>query len=134
MNPDADLGWKIDSTTAAQLSAYVTAWETADIDAFVRLLKDDATFSMPPIPAWYRGKETIRVLVTRTVFRWTGSRTLATAANLRERPASVRCLPPNLASSPYAAYGIQVVTLVDHAISDVITFRDPTLVCALVFP
>ena len=134
VNPDADLSWRIDSTTEAQLSAYVTAWETADIDAFVRLLKDDATFSMPPIPAWYRGKETIRVLVTRTVFsgqargRW---RLLPTCANGQPafgvyRQTSNRRL--------YAAYGIQVVMLVDHAISDVITFRDPALVMRFGLP
>jgi RNA polymerase sigma-70 factor, ECF subfamily len=134
VNPDADLSWRIDSTTEAQLSAYVAAWETADIDAFVRLLKDEATFSMPPIPAWYRGKETIRVLVTRTVFggqargRW---RLLPTCANGQPafgvyRQTSNRRL--------YAAYGIQVLRLVDHAISDVITFRDPALVVRFGLP
>jgi RNA polymerase sigma-70 factor (ECF subfamily) len=134
VNPDADLSWRIDSTTEAQLASYVAAWETADIDAFVRLLKDDATFSMPPIPSWYRGKETIRVLVTRTVFggqargRW---RLLPTCANGQPafgvyRETSNRRL--------YAAYGIQVVTLADHAISDVITFRDPALVARFGLP
>ena len=134
VNPDADLSWKIDSTTAAQLSAYVAAWETADIDAFIHLLKDDATFSMPPIPAWYRGKETIRVLVTRTVFggqargRW---RLLPTGANGQPAFGIYR---QNSSRSLYAAYGIQVLTLVDHAISDVITFKDPTLVVRFGLP
>jgi RNA polymerase sigma-70 factor, ECF subfamily len=132
--PDADLSWKVDGTTAAQLSAYVAAWETADIDAFVRLLKDDATFSMPPIPAWYRGRETIRALVARTVFggdahgRW---RLLPTSAN--GQPAfGLYSQTEN--RSVYAAYGIQVVTLVNHALSDVITFRDPSLVVRFGLP
>ena len=134
ITPDADLSWENDRTTAAQLSAYIAAWETADIDAFVRLLKDDATFSMPPIPAWYRGRETIRGLVARTVFsghaqgRW---RLLPTCAN--GQPAfGLYSQTEN--RSVYAAYGIQVVTLVDHAISDVITFRNPSLVMRFGLP
>jgi RNA polymerase sigma-70 factor, ECF subfamily len=134
ITPDADPSWKVDGTTAAQLSAYVAAWETADIDAFVRLLTDDATFSMPPIPAWYRGRDTIRALVSRTVFggqarsRW---RLLPTCAN--GQPAfGVYRQTQN--SRLYAAYGIQVVTLVDHWIRDVITFRDASLVTRFVLP
>jgi len=131
---NTDLSWEDDRTTAAQLSAYIAAWETADIDAFVRLLKDDATFSMPPIPAWYRGREAIRALVARTVFsghaqgRW---RLLPTRAN--GQPAfGLYSQTEN--RSVYAAYGIQVVTLVNHVISDVITFRDPSLVMRFGLP
>ena len=131
---NTDLSWEDDRTTAAQLSAYIAAWETADIDAFVRLLKDDATFSMPPIPAWYRGREAIRALVARTVFsghaqgRW---RLLPTRAN--GQPAfGLYSQTEN--RSVYAAYGIQVVTLVNHAISDVITFRNPSLVVRFGLP
>src|SRR5215469_14498211 len=126
VTPDADLSWEVDGTTAAQLSAYVGAWETADIDAFVRLLKDDATFSMPPIPAWYRGREAIRALVTRTVFgghaqgRW---RLLPTRAN--GQPAFGLYAQQTADRRVYAAYGIQVVTLAHQVISDITTFRDP---------
>jgi RNA polymerase sigma-70 factor (ECF subfamily) len=132
--PAADLSWRLDSDTEARLSAYVAAWETADTDAFVRLLRDDATFSMPPIPAWYRGRETIRALVARTVFggqargRW---RLLRTRANGQPAFGVYRqTSTPDL----YAAYGIQVVALADHAIGDVITFRDPVLVTRFGLP
>jgi RNA polymerase sigma-70 factor (ECF subfamily) len=134
VTPDADSSLEVDETTAAQLSAYVTAWEAANIDAFVRLLKEDATFSMPPTPAWYRGRETIRALVARTVFgghargRW---RLLPTRAN--GQPAfGLYSHTEN--RGVYAAYGIQVVTLVNHAISDVITFRNPSLVVRFGLP
>jgi RNA polymerase sigma-70 factor (ECF subfamily) len=134
VSPDVDLRWKIDGATAALLSAYVAAWEAADIDTFVRLLTDDATFSMPPIPAWYRGRETIRALVSRTIFageacgRW---HLLPTCANGQPAFGVYRQTPnPRL----YAAYGIQVVSLEGQMISDVITFRNASLVMRFGLP
>lgn len=38
------------------LQRFVTAWEHRDIDAMARLLAEDARFTMPPLPAWFRGR------------------------------------------------------------------------------
>ena len=38
---------------------YVDAWERGDVEALRALLAEDATFSMPPWAAWWRGRETI---------------------------------------------------------------------------
>ena len=43
-----------DEDLSKLLERYVQAWESADVDALVALLRDDCTFSMPPIPSWYR--------------------------------------------------------------------------------
>jgi RNA polymerase sigma-70 factor (ECF subfamily) len=37
------------------LGAYIRSWETHDIDALVRLLRDDVVFAMPPHGTWFRG-------------------------------------------------------------------------------
>jgi RNA polymerase sigma-70 factor (ECF subfamily) len=37
------------------LTAYIRSWETHDIDALVRLLRDDVVFAMPPHATWFRG-------------------------------------------------------------------------------
>jgi RNA polymerase sigma-70 factor (ECF subfamily) len=41
------------------VDAYVDAWERGDVDAILALLADDATFTMPPRPSWYQGREAI---------------------------------------------------------------------------
>jgi RNA polymerase sigma-70 factor, ECF subfamily len=117
-----------DSEVRRQLDAYVVAWETADAEALSALLKADATFSMPPIPAWYRGADTIRALVSMTIFsgeargRW---RLLPTRANGQPAFGLYRRDGPG---SDYNAYGIQVVTVEDQQIADITTFRNPALV------
>jgi RNA polymerase sigma-70 factor, ECF subfamily len=93
----------------------------------MQLLKEDITFSMPPIPSWYRGQETLRGLVSKTVFggqaqgRW---RLLPTRANTQPAFGLYR-----QGESPgiYNAYGIQVLTLQDGLIADITTFRNPAL-------
>jgi RNA polymerase sigma-70 factor (ECF subfamily) len=114
-------------TLARQLERYVQAWEAADVEALLRLLKADATFSMPPTPAWYRGRDTIGRLVGATIFsgpargRW------------RLRPTRASGQPGfglyrvDDAGAGYNAYGIQVVSFEAGQIADLITFRMPAL-------
>lgn len=117
----------LDDTVRAQLDAYVRAWETADINTLTSLLIDDATFSMPPIPSWYRGRDTIRDLVAMTVFsgqahgRW---RLLPTRAN---RQIAFGLYRQTDVRGTYHAYGIQVLTVDRNQIADITTFRNPAL-------
>jgi RNA polymerase sigma-70 factor (ECF subfamily) len=41
------------------VTRYVDAWERCDVEAFAAMLSQDATFAMPPLATWYRGRETI---------------------------------------------------------------------------
>jgi RNA polymerase sigma-70 factor (TIGR02960 family) len=41
------------------VDAFMRAWERADVAALVELLAEDARFTMPPLPAWFRGQEDI---------------------------------------------------------------------------
>jgi RNA polymerase sigma-70 factor, ECF subfamily len=42
------------------LARYVAAFERYDIDTLASLLREDATFSMPPYALWFRGPEAVR--------------------------------------------------------------------------
>jgi RNA polymerase sigma-70 factor, ECF subfamily len=44
---------------------YVDAWERGDVDAILAMLAEDATFAMPPIPTWYRGRDAIAAFLPR---------------------------------------------------------------------
>jgi len=120
-----------DAATRALLNRYTTAWEKADIDALVTLLKEDATFSMPPIPAWYCGRDTIGGLVAKTVFsgqaqgRW---RLQPTHANGQFAFGVYRVGETGgVSDGVYHAYGIQVIKLERSQIADITTFRVPAL-------
>src|SRR5690348_14902337 len=49
-----------DATQQMLLDRYLLAWEGLDLDSFVSLLKEDATYTMPPLPQWYAGRDAIR--------------------------------------------------------------------------
>ena len=50
------------------LARYVKAWETADTGQLIALLREDAFMTMPPLPAWYRGREAIRWFLDSILF------------------------------------------------------------------
>jgi RNA polymerase sigma-70 factor (TIGR02960 family) len=47
------------SAEAAIVAKFVDAWESADVDALVDLLTDDAFVSMPPMPFEYEGRDVV---------------------------------------------------------------------------
>src|SRR4051812_47166058 len=42
---------------------YIAAWESGDVSAVVAMLTEDATFSMPPNVAWFRGPAAIEAFL-----------------------------------------------------------------------
>jgi RNA polymerase sigma-70 factor (ECF subfamily) len=50
------------------LDRYVALWEQADIPGLVALLREDAWFTMPPIPAWFQGRAAIAMLLQTRIF------------------------------------------------------------------
>src|SRR2546428_1941681 len=43
---------------------YVTAWERNDVDAVVAVLAQDAKLAMPPLPAWYCGRNQVAIFLS----------------------------------------------------------------------
>jgi RNA polymerase sigma-70 factor (ECF subfamily) len=62
------------------LDRYVAAFERFDVDELTSLLREDATFSMPPFALWLRGPEQVRAWLLGVGAGCRGSRLLPTAA------------------------------------------------------
>jgi RNA polymerase sigma-70 factor, ECF subfamily len=62
------------------LERYVDAFHRYDVDALVALLREDATFSMPPYALWLRGPEPVRAWLAGRGCGCRGSRLISTAA------------------------------------------------------
>ena len=50
------------------VETFVAAWERADVPAILELLAEDARFTMPPLPAWFLGRDDIGQFFTERVF------------------------------------------------------------------
>ncbi len=52
----------------AVLERYMEAHEEADAQALAELLREDARFTMPPLPTWYEGREAIMAAFVPAIF------------------------------------------------------------------
>jgi RNA polymerase sigma-70 factor (ECF subfamily) len=113
---------KSDPAQQKLLGRYMQAWEGLDLDRFVALLKEDATYTMPPLPQWYLGREAIRSFFAVVLKGYGGFRMVATAAN--GEPAFAAYSRKDV-SAPWTAHSIHVLTFEHQAISRLTLFYKP---------
>jgi RNA polymerase sigma-70 factor (ECF subfamily) len=104
------------------LGRYLRAWEGMDLANFVALLREDATYTMPPLPQWYAGHEAIRTFFDWAWKAYTGFRLVPTAAN---RQPAFAAYSRAGADAPWAAHSIHVLTLERDMISRLTLFVKP---------
>ncbi len=114
------------------LERYMTLWEQADIPGLVSLLREDAWFTMPPIPTWFRGRADIATVLSTRIFapgrQW---RLLPTRANgspafgfyRREAGADV-----------YQLVGLVVLDMVGEQIGSFVVFLDLSSLSSFALP
>jgi ketosteroid isomerase-like protein len=112
------------------LDRYVRAWQLADIDGFVQLIAEDIRFSMPPLTAWFDGREAAAAFIESAVFapaRPHGIRLRAGSCN--GQPAFATYEPDG--QGRLVASGLQVLQLADVdgqlLITALVSYRDPAL-------
>jgi RNA polymerase sigma-70 factor (ECF subfamily) len=99
---------------------YAGALERGDADALVALLTEDVTWSMPPMPHWYRGVEAVMDFAVRIPLTGCGSwRHLPTSAN--GQPA-VGCYLWDDAAGAHVGWSVNVLTVRDDRIADITSF------------
>jgi RNA polymerase sigma-70 factor, ECF subfamily len=116
---------KLSPGTRSLLDRYVRAWETADVAGLVSLLKEDATFAMPPSSAWFQGREAIG--------KFFASRIFVAGFSCKLRPIRASGQPGfatylyDPETKQFQARGIHVLTEQDGQIAAFTTFLDPAL-------
>ena len=103
---------------------YLEAWTRADVDALKALLAEDAVFSMPPWPTWWRGAETIAGFSRTAVNLCPDTRTLSVRANGQLAVAAYGLDPD---TGRYTPTAIDVYTLRDGRIKEITAFVMPEL-------
>jgi RNA polymerase sigma-70 factor (ECF subfamily) len=98
------------------------AWERLDVESFVSLLKEDATYTMPPLPQWYAGREAIGTFFGWAWTQYDSFRLVPTAAN--QQPAFAAYSRARL-DAPWTAHSIHVLSLEQTTISGLTLFAKP---------
>jgi len=112
-----------DAELDAAVEAYLRAMEAADVEAVVDLLTADATWSMPPQPAWFRGHDAIAGFLREHPFRWFRWRLRRIAAN--GQPA-LACWSWDDDGGRWRAHAINVLGFRGGRIAEVCSFLDVT--------
>jgi RNA polymerase sigma-70 factor (ECF subfamily) len=114
----------MDEEHASLLTRYVDAFERYDIDAFVSLLHEDATQSMPPFRMWLQGPADIGSWMLGVGSACRGSRMLPVRAN--GSPALAQYKPSNVPGrlDPWA---IHLLTVSGDRISGITNFLETGL-------
>ncbi|MGP3962653.1 sigma-70 family RNA polymerase sigma factor [Nonomuraea sp. 3N208] len=109
-----------DSRVREIVAGYAAALELGDADALVALLTEDVTWSMPPIPHWYRGLAAVTDFAVRVPLTSCGSwRHLPAHAN--GQPAVASYLWDDAAGT-HLAWSINVLTLRGEQVSEITSF------------
>jgi RNA polymerase sigma-70 factor, ECF subfamily len=98
---------------------YVRAFEQADVPSLIRLLRHDITMTMPPDPAWFRGRDDVARFLERRVFGARGPMRVVRADANRQ---------PGLAlyergdDGRWHGLSLQVLAFDGHAIAEITGF------------
>jgi RNA polymerase sigma-70 factor, ECF subfamily len=124
--PSHEPAWPASADASAAerdlLKKYVEATEAADFRAFASIIREDATFRMPPEPDAVAGREAIFKLWIEAGFgseRFGRLRCVVTHANLQPAVACYRCQPGD---STWGALAMDVLRIEGGLIAEIVTF------------
>jgi RNA polymerase sigma-70 factor (ECF subfamily) len=102
------------------VDGYVDAWQRGDVQAVVGMLTEDASFAMPPLGTWFRGREALEIFLAgwpmSGLWRW---KPLQVRANGQVALAFYSWDPD---AESYLPFALNVLTFRGELISDVTAF------------
>src|SRR6185437_15658041 len=115
----------------ALLDRFAAAFENADAAALAQLLREDVALEMPPMPAWFAGRE--------AVTRFFATQVLAAPGLFRMVPTMANGQPAFAAyrrgrDGAYEAHAVQVLTVTAAGVARLVVFLDPALFRAFGLP
>jgi RNA polymerase sigma-70 factor (ECF subfamily) len=116
-----DLDATDDDAQRDLLDRYVDAFERYDMDAFVKLLHEDATHNMPPYEMWLRGPEQMTRWMLGPGITCRGSRLVPVRGNGAPGFAIYRPTGPGGAREPF---NVHLLDIVDGRVAGITYFLD----------
>lgn len=101
------------------IDQFVAAWERSDVPALVELLAEDVRFTMPPLPAWFDGREDVAGFATQRLFA-TPWRLVPVVANAQPAFACYQQV-----EGVFRLGAVNVLSFRDGRISWIAAFVDP---------
>ncbi|MEQ0564369.1 sigma-70 family RNA polymerase sigma factor [Amycolatopsis sp. NEAU-NG30] len=109
-----------DTRLRGLVTGFADALDRGDADALVTLLTEDVTWSMPPLPHWYRGRTAVTEFAVAVPMTLCPSwRYRLTTAN--GQPAIAFYVGAD-AAGPHEAWSITVLTVRDERIAEITSF------------
>jgi RNA polymerase sigma-70 factor (ECF subfamily) len=130
--PDEDeLAEPTDRQVRMRVDQFMAAFEDANVDALIGLLRADVGLEMPPYATWFSGRSAVvRFLAERVVRGPGGLQAIAVRAN--GQPAIA--MYARDAACVYRAHALFVLTVTATGIARIVVFLDPRLFVAFELP
>ncbi|MEV5839277.1 sigma-70 family RNA polymerase sigma factor [Nocardia sp. NPDC052112] len=126
LEPDTPVTEPNDPEIRALLDRYAAAFEAADMDTLVTLLRSDAVWEMPPIEEWFRGNTTIVELVrSKCPYR---------AGEVRMVPIAANGQPGFAFYLHGRAQSLQILTVTPTGVAHVVSYHDSSMFPAFGLP
>jgi RNA polymerase sigma-70 factor (TIGR02960 family) len=114
----------VEAELRAIVDRYVDAFENADVDALVELLRADVELEMPPTPTWFTGRDAVVGFLGTRIMRaprlW---HMVPTRANGQAALVIYERGPDG-----DVAHGVKLLTFIGNRIARITIFNDPKLV------
>jgi len=101
---------------------FMSAWERADLGALLNLLTDDVRFTMPPLPAWFDGRQAVGRFFAERVFE-TPWRLVPRRVNAQ---LGFVCYQQTLGTGQFALAAVNALALRSGKVREIAAFIEPT--------